>query len=124
MLIRSTIVALAGNGCKYKIGGELDASPYQNKIMFNRSRWANNCTVTPLFYICCYGAFFIMETKQFKIEYRLTLKDGSYLETSTFVAAKDRDIALSKLKIWRETQEPKFDKIEFYGIDRVYDVVV
>ena len=28
--------------------------------MFNRSRWANNCTVPPLFYICCYGAFFIM----------------------------------------------------------------
>lgn len=25
----------------------------------NRSRWANNCTVTPLFYICCYGAFLL-----------------------------------------------------------------
>jgi hypothetical protein len=47
--------------------------------------------------------FFIMETKQFKVEYRLTLKDGSYLETTTYVAAKDRDIALTKLKMWRET---------------------
>lgn len=65
-----------------------------------------------------------METKQFKIEYRLTLKDGSYLETSTFVASKDRDTALTKLKMWRETQEPKFDTIEFYSIDRVYDVVI
>lgn len=68
--------------------------------------------------------FFIMETKQFKVEYRLTLKDGSYLETTTYVAAKDRDIALTKLKMWRETQDPKFDKIEFFAIDRVYDVVV
>ena len=65
-----------------------------------------------------------METKQFKIDYRLTLKDGSFLETSTFVAAKDRDFALSKLKIWRKTQKPEFDKIEFFSIDRVYDVVV
>ena len=31
--------------------------PYQNKIKFNQSRWANNSTVTPLFYICCYSAF-------------------------------------------------------------------
>ena len=68
--------------------------------------------------------FFIMETKQFKVEYRLTLKDGSYLETTTYVAAKDRDIALTKLKMWREKQEPKFDNIEFFAIDRVYDVVV
>jgi hypothetical protein len=52
------------------------------------------------------------------------LKDGSFLETSTFVAAKDRDIALSKLKMWREIQKPEFDKIEFFGIDRMYDVVV
>jgi len=29
--------------------------------MFNQSRWAKNCTVTPLFYICCYGAFIIMK---------------------------------------------------------------
>ena len=65
-----------------------------------------------------------METKLFKIDYRLTLKDGSFLETSTFVAAKDRDIALSKLKMWREIQKPEFDKIEFFGIDRMYDVVV
>lgn len=65
-----------------------------------------------------------METKQFKIEYRLTLKDGSFLETSTFVAAKDRDVALNKLKMWRESQKPEFDKIEFFGINRVYDVVV
>ena len=92
--------------------------------MFNRSRWTNNCTVTQLFYIYCYGAFIIMETMQFKVEYRLTLKDGSFLETTTYVAAKDRDIALTKLKMWRETQEPKFDKIEFFSIDRVYNVVV
>lgn len=65
-----------------------------------------------------------METMQFKVEYRLTLKDGSFLETITYVAAKDRDIALAKLKMWRETQEPKFDKIEFFSIDRVYNVVV
>lgn len=38
---------------------------YQIKIMFNRSRWANNCTVTPLFYICCYGAFYIMPTVKY-----------------------------------------------------------
>ena len=31
--------------------------------MFNRSRWAKNCTVTPLFYICCYGAFLFMIKK-------------------------------------------------------------
>ena len=71
-----------------------------------------------------FGCVFIMETKQFKIEYRLTLIDGSFLETTTYVAAKDRDIALNKLKMWRETQEPKFDKIEFFSIDRCYDVVV
>lgn len=65
-----------------------------------------------------------METKQFKIDYILTLKDGSFLETSTFVAAKDKDKAISKLKMWRETKKPKFDKIEFLGIDEVYDVVV
>ena len=70
------------------------------------------------------NSVFIMETKQFKIEYRLTLIDGSFLETTTYVAAKDRDIALNKLKMWRETQEPKFDKIEFFSIDRCYDVVV
>lgn len=92
--------------------------------MLNRSRWAKNSTITPLFYICCYGAFFIMETKQFKIEYRLTLKDGSFLETTTYVAAKDKDIALNKLKMWRETQEPKYDKIEFFSIYRIYDIVV
>lgn len=33
--------------------------------MFNRSRWVDNCTVTPLFYIYCYGAFFIMPTKKY-----------------------------------------------------------
>ena len=33
--------------------------------MFNQSRWANNCTVTPLFYICCYGAFIIMPTVKY-----------------------------------------------------------
>ena len=65
-----------------------------------------------------------METMQFKVEYRLTLKDGSFLETTTYVAAKDMDIALTKLKMWRETQEPKFDKIEFFSIDRFYNVVV
>ena len=47
------------NGCKYKIGGEFETPPYQIEIMFNRSRWTNNCTVTPLFYICCYGAFLL-----------------------------------------------------------------
>lgn len=65
-----------------------------------------------------------METMQFKVEYKLTLKDGSFLETTTYVAAKGRDIALSKLKIWRETQKPEFDKIEFFSIDQVYNVVV
>ena len=43
---------------------EFETTPYQVEILFNRSRWANNCTVTPLFYICCYGAFFIMITKE------------------------------------------------------------
>ena len=65
-----------------------------------------------------------METMQFKIEYRLSLKDGSFLETTTFVVASNRGVALTKLKMWRETQEPKFDKIEFFSIDRVYNVVV
>ena len=46
------------------------------------------------------------------------------METSTFVVAKDRDIALTKLKMWRETQEPKFDKIEVFKIEILYDVVV
>ena len=36
-----------------------------------------------------------METKQFKIKYRLILEDGSYLETSTFVAAIENSIKLS-----------------------------
>ena len=47
-----------------------------------------------------------------------------FLETTTFVAASNRGVALTKLKMWRETQEPKFDKIEFFSIDRVYNVVV
>jgi hypothetical protein len=47
------------NGCKYKIGGDFETPPYQIEIMFNRSRWVNNSTVTPLFYICCYGAFLL-----------------------------------------------------------------
>ena len=92
--------------------------------MFNKSRWAKNCTVTPTVLYLLLWYVFIMETKQFKIEYRLTLIDGSFLETTTYVAAKDRDIALTKLKMWRETQEPKFDKIEFFSINRVYNVVV
>ena len=52
---------MCANGCKYKNGGGLNELQYQDYIMFNRSRWAKNCTVTPLFYICCYGAFFIMK---------------------------------------------------------------
>ena len=39
--------------------GILKTPTYQVEIMFNRSRWAKNCTVTPLFYICCYGAFLL-----------------------------------------------------------------
>ena len=46
------------NGRKYKIGGEFETIPYQIEIMFNRSRWAKNCTVTPLFYFFCFGAFY------------------------------------------------------------------
>ena len=35
--------------------------------MFNLSRWANNCTVTPLFFIMCYGAFLFNDYGQNKI---------------------------------------------------------
>ena len=60
---------ITANGRKYKIGGEIEILPCQIEIMFNRSRWANNCTVTPLFYICCYGAFLVMKCVKFSKDY-------------------------------------------------------
>ena len=65
-----------------------------------------------------------METQQFKIEYRLTLKDGSFLETITYVAASDVYLAATKLKLWRKTQKPKFDEIEFLAVDRSYNIII
>ena len=54
-----------------------------------------------------------MKTKLFAIEYRLTLKDDSYMQTTSYVAAKDRDTALAKLSIWRGNLEPEFKKLEY-----------
>jgi hypothetical protein len=65
-----------------------------------------------------------METQQFKIEYRLLLKDGSYMETTTYVAAKDKETALTKLVLWRKTQSPEFDDIGYFNVEQGYNIVV
>jgi hypothetical protein len=65
-----------------------------------------------------------METNQFKILYRLTLEDDSLIETSTYVAASTKEVATSKLYLWRKTQKPSFVKIEYFDIVQVNNVIV
>ncbi len=62
--------------------------------MFNRSRWAKNCTVTPLFYICCYGAFLIME-------FMISVLGYVLLWAATDVGRKDgKEIKFMRGKWW------------------------
>lgn len=65
-----------------------------------------------------------METILFAIGYTLTLKDGSFSETKTYVAATNREIAAIKLELWRKTQKPEFDKIEFNSIESGYNIII
>jgi hypothetical protein len=74
--------------------GKIETPTYQIEIMFNRSRWANNCTVTPLFYIFCYGAFFIME-------FAISVLGYVLLWAATDVGRKDgKEIKFMRGKWW------------------------
>lgn len=65
-----------------------------------------------------------METKLFEIHYRLTLADGSFLETRTLVAAKDRHQAASKLEAYRKLKTPDYTKIEYYSAEERQEVII
>jgi len=65
-----------------------------------------------------------MEISQFKIEYRLLLNDGSYMETTTYVAARDKESALNKLVLWRKSQGPEFEDIGYFEVEQVYNVII
>jgi hypothetical protein len=57
-----------------------------------------------------------MESILFSIQYRLTLKDGSFLETKTLVSALSEAQATTKLENWRKTKNPGFTNIEYLYI--------
>lgn len=65
-----------------------------------------------------------METSQFKIEYRLLLKNGSHMETTTYVAARNKESALNKLVLWRKTQGPEFEDIGYFEVEQIYNVII
>jgi len=65
-----------------------------------------------------------METELFAIEYKLTLKDNSYMQTRSYVTAKNEETALVKLRIFREMQALEFKNLEYLKIDRLYSVIV
>lgn len=78
--------------------------------MLNRSRWAKNSTVTPLFYICCYGAFFIM-IKDVNSAYKHTMNVIDSLQKGGI------EILIQQPRVIRESEKPEeLDIVKKYNI--------
>jgi hypothetical protein len=77
--------------------------------MFNKSRWAKKCTVTPLFYICCYGAFLFM----------IDNVNTAYKHTMNVIDSLKRngvEILIQQPRVIRESETPEeLDVVKEYN---------
>ncbi len=65
-----------------------------------------------------------MENRLFEIEYRLVLLDDTFMQTKTHVVAKNKEKALDKLSLWRQTQMLNYKEIEYLEIEEFHYNVI